>query len=263
MQVSRYFLIIGLLLQRHHHSAFLDLRREGLLQILLDGSPGLELPHTPVCFDKRDAPLTDPDQKLGSWLLHFLKGSVGFPEQYYVQCVHYLAVTGWDRWYLAVLVLGREFLHYTLERDQAEIDALMGAERDFWLLVENDTPPGMDGNELTSSALREVYEATDRGDVVDLQEREMLLLEYRRLLAVRTENERRIRQIKQTLMQDLGGAEEGRCGNFRVGWKPQKRVFLSAEKLRKVYPRLDLSKVMSVAKYRRFSVQEENGHATD
>ena len=188
---------------------------------------------------------------------------VEFPEQYYVQCVHYLAVTGWDRWYLAVLVLGREFLHYTLERDQAEIDALMGAERDFWLLVENDTPPGMDGNELTSSALREVYEATDRGDVVDLQEREMLLLEYRRLLAVRTENERRIRQIKQTLMQDLGGAEEGRCGNFRVGWKPQKRVFLSAEKLRKVYPRLDLSKVMSVAKYRRFSVQEENGHATD
>lgn len=188
---------------------------------------------------------------------------VEFPEQYYVQCVHYLAVTGWDRWYLAVLVLGREFLHYTLERDQAEIDALMGAERDFWLLVENDTPPGMDGNELTSSALREVYEATDRGDVVDLQEREILLLEYRRLLAVRTENERRIRQIKQTLMQDLGGAEEGRCGNFRVGWKPQKRVFLSAEKLRKVYPRLDLSKVMSVAKYRRFSVQEENGHATD
>lgn len=188
---------------------------------------------------------------------------VEFPEQYYVQCVHYLAVTGWDRWYLAVLVLGREFLHYTLERDQAEIDALMEAERKFWTLVENDTPPGMDGSLVTSAALRDVYKDTGSGDVVDLQEREMLLLEYRRLLAVRSENEKRIRQIKQTLMQDLAGAEEGRCGNFRVGWKPQKRVFLSAEKLRQVYPRLDLSKVMSVAKYRRFSVQEESGNATD
>lgn len=186
-----------------------------------------------------------------------------YPNTWYCQMTHYLAVTGLERAYLAVLVGGREFLTFTLERDQAEIDALMEAERKFWTLVENDTPPGMDGSVVTSAALRDVYKDTGNGDVVDLQEREMLLLEYRRLLAVRSENEKRIRQIKQTLMQDLAGAEEGRCGNFRVGWKPQKRVFLSAEKLRQVYPRLDLSKVMSVAKYRRFSVQEESGNATD
>ena len=32
---------------------------------------------------------------------------VEFPVQYYAQCVHYLAVTGADRWYLAVLAYGR------------------------------------------------------------------------------------------------------------------------------------------------------------
>ena len=32
-----------------------------------------------------------------------------YPENYYAQCMHYLAVTGWERWYLAVLVLGRDF----------------------------------------------------------------------------------------------------------------------------------------------------------
>ena len=50
--------------------------------------------------------------------------NVEFPEQYYVQCVHYLAVTGLARWHLAVLVFGRGFYCYTLERDQAEIEAL-------------------------------------------------------------------------------------------------------------------------------------------
>ena len=187
---------------------------------------------------------------------------VTFPEQYYVQCVHYLAITGCDRWYLGVLVLGREFLFYTLERDQAEIDALMEAEARFWDLVKTDTPPGMDGSERTSEALRGVYSETEE-EGVDLRERELLLLEYRRLMTVRMENETRLRQIRQILMQDLGNAETGVCGKFRVQWKPQKRAFVSAEKLRRVYPKLDLSKVMSISQYRRFSVKEERDSAAD
>ena len=66
--------------------------------------------------------------------------------QYYAQCVHYLAVTGADRWYLAVLAYGRGFFTFTLERNQAEIDALMAAEAGFWKLVEQDTPPDADGS---------------------------------------------------------------------------------------------------------------------
>ena len=41
---------------------------------------------------------------------------VEFPVQYYAQCVHYLAVTGADRWYLAVLAYGRGFFAFVLER---------------------------------------------------------------------------------------------------------------------------------------------------
>lgn len=83
--------------------------------------------------------------------------NVEFPEQYYVQCVHYLAVTGCQRWYLAVLVFGRGFFTFTLERDQAEIDALMAAEERFWALVEQDTPPALDGLEATGEALQALY----------------------------------------------------------------------------------------------------------
>lgn len=47
-----------------------------------------------------------------------------FPANYYVQCMHYMAVTGADRWYLAVLVFGREFIVFELERDEELIDWL-------------------------------------------------------------------------------------------------------------------------------------------
>jgi len=62
-------------------------------------------------------------------------------------------VTGLDRWYLAVLVFGRGFFTYTLERDEAEISALMEAEKLFWRCVEEDTPPTPDGSEATTDAI--------------------------------------------------------------------------------------------------------------
>ena len=102
---------------------------------------------------------------------------VEFPEQYYVQCVHYLAVTGMERWHLAVLVFGRGFYCYTLERNQAEIDALMDAEKAFWHLVETDTPPAVDGTEATTAALKTLF-AKSCCNSVDRFGREALLREY-------------------------------------------------------------------------------------
>ncbi len=102
---------------------------------------------------------------------------VDFPEKYYVQCVHYMAVTGADRWYLAVLVLGKGFYTFVLERNQEEINALMAAERDFWEFVKNDSPPDLDGLEATGEALQAIYPASD-GSSIQLFGRESMLSEY-------------------------------------------------------------------------------------
>lgn len=84
-------------------------------------------------------------------------GNTDFPEQYYAQCVHYLAVTGLQKWYLAVLVFGRGFFTFALDRDDAEIGALMAAERAFWMKVQTDTPPTPDGSKPTGDALKTIY----------------------------------------------------------------------------------------------------------
>lgn len=54
-----------------------------------------------------------------------------FPEEYYTQCMHYLMVTGYERWYLAVLVFGNDFKIFTIDRDEDEINALADAEEAF------------------------------------------------------------------------------------------------------------------------------------
>ena len=52
-----------------------------------------------------------------------------YPANYYAQVVHYMAITGADRWYLAVLILGKELKIFCIERDEAEICALMEEEK--------------------------------------------------------------------------------------------------------------------------------------
>jgi len=105
-----------------------------------------------------------------------------FPENYYVQCVHYLAVTGAKRWYLAVLVLGQGFYWFVIERDDAEIKALLQEEEAFWNLVTTDTPPFADGSKATTEALKEVY-AISTEAIADLSSFNSDLRTYARLSA--------------------------------------------------------------------------------
>jgi putative phage-type endonuclease len=65
------------------------------------------------------------------------------PEEYLVQCSHYMMVTGWPVWFLAVLVGGNKFEWRRLERDMELEKYLFKAEADFWQLVLAKTPPAL------------------------------------------------------------------------------------------------------------------------
>ena len=130
-----------------------------------------------------------------------------FPERYYVQCVHYLMVTGLERWYLAVLVLGKGFFTFVLDRDEAEIAALAEAEAAFWRYVTEDTPPAVDGMEATQEAISTIY-AEGGGGRVPLVGRDGLLTEREALKAQVTALNERINEIEAAIKSDMGEAEE-------------------------------------------------------
>lgn len=162
-------------------------------------------------------------------LKKFEKGE--FPERYYVQCVHYLAVTGWDRWYLAVLVFGKGFYVYTIERDQKEIDALMAAENTFWFShVTLRIPPVTDGNEATSTALNAVFPGSDGESVVDLDPVENLFDEY----AALTATEKTVGERKKAIVNCIGGilqnSTQGASAHFTASYKPQTRETFDRKK---------------------------------
>ena len=85
--------------------------------------------------------LTDPETGETSWTDRFVEGdmlgSLQNKLEWYCQMQHYMAVTGWDMWHLAVLIGNRKFLWYDVPRDQEWIDAMIAEEEDFWRHVQN------------------------------------------------------------------------------------------------------------------------------
>lgn len=165
-----------------------------------------------------------------------------FPEKYYAQCVHYMAVTGADRWYLAVLVFGRGFFCYCLERTpgiQAEIDNLMLAEHDFWPYVESDTPPLADDAQATTDALAAIYGGGADG-VADLTGMSNLLA-MREMTKQRIDNlKKELNGMDNKLKAMLGDCEVGETIGWRVTWKPQERRTFRTDLLLQDYPEIQL-----------------------
>jgi putative phage-type endonuclease len=179
-----------------------------------------------------------------------------FPETYYCQCVHYMAVTGADRWYLGVLVLSQGFHTFVIERDEDEIQALMNAERDFWKHVESDTPPPVDGLDPTTGAINTIYSGDPEDGSIELFGRESAVTQYltikQRIKELDIEKER----IEQELKEELQLYEKGFCGAYQINWKGQKRRTFQVKDFAKDYPDIDLDGYYKTSKFRKFEIKE-------
>ena len=156
-----------------------------------------------------------------------------FPPNYYVQCIHYMAVTGAERWYLAVLVLNKAFHVFTIERDEAEIAALVQAEKHFWEEhVLKQIPPTPDGSESTSEIIKQLFPEAREREEVALYGHEEKIQQYLELDARVKELTQERDAIKQEIQLALANAEIGRAQGYIVEWKNQVRQSLDTKKLK-------------------------------
>lgn len=176
-----------------------------------------------------------------------------YPEHWYCQMTHYLAVTGMQRAYLAVLVNCRELKIYTLERDQTEIDALMAAEEEFWTHVIGDTPPVPDGSEATTDTISTIYAESSEG-TVELFGRESMLDEYAALKRQKKAVDERISEIENIIKLDMADCERGTCGGYSILWKTQSRSTFQTKALAADHPEIDLNKYYKTTSARPFRV---------
>ena len=185
----------------------------------------------------------------------FKNGS--FPDTYYVQCVHYLMVTGCSKWYLAVLVLGREFMVFEIERDEDEIAALAKSEEEFWKYVESQTPPLVDGEASTSDTISTLYpESND--NVVSLMAYESDLNQYMSLGALIKDMEKQRDEVANRIKAFMGESGKGESDNYKVSWTSSERKSFDAKKFAAAHKDLDLSSYYKTSTYRTFKVSENS-----
>lgn len=178
-----------------------------------------------------------------------------YPANYYVQCVHYMAITGKQRWYLAVLIGNKEFKWFTIERDEAEIAALMTAEAEFWELVKSDTPPAVDGTQATTEAIKTIYAEND-DSVCDLTPFSTNLRQFIALKQQIKELEALMDEAANKIKLFMGDSGCGECDGFKVSWKSQTRSTFDSKKFAKENPDIDLSGYYKSTNARMFRVSE-------
>lgn len=179
-----------------------------------------------------------------------------FPPTYYVQCQHYMMVTGRPKWYLAVLVLGKEFLWFEIIRNDEDIAALKSAEQQFWQYVVEKIAPPVDGTTSCSDAINALYPVSDEDEIdltplkSSLDARKHLIERINELTTLKNKYENEIKEYMKE--SDLG-----RCDGFKVTWKSSSRTTFNSKKYMSEHNNEDFSRYINTSNFRTFRVTAE------
>ena len=157
------------------------------------------------------------------------------PDAYYLQVQWYMAVTGFDRWYMAVLIGGNDARWCVVERNQAQIDELIRAGADFWQMVQDKVAPEPDGSDSSKEALDAQYPG-GKAEVLELVEDEAVqaMAAYQMLKKQEDELKVQVDTVKQRIMEMMGNTEEVRISGVKVTWKTTAgRTSFDAQKFKK------------------------------
>lgn len=176
------------------------------------------------------------------------------PLSYEIQCHHYMAVCGADAWYIAVLIYGREFKYYKIERDEELIADLIRVEQDFWENnVQKRIMPSPDGSKVADSVIAEYYKESVE-ESIQLTGFDEKLRRRQELVEVMERMETEKKQIEQEVKLYMGNAEVAENERYRVSWKAVSSNRLDEKRLKEEMPEVyEQYKKMSVS--RRFSIK--------
>lgn len=181
------------------------------------------------------------------------------PMEYLIQVMHYLAVTGYERAHIAVLIGGQRFVHKTVERDDELIELMIDAASNFWNNhVLPKVPPPFDGSNASVTLIGAMFPQAENESETELpDEAEALIEQYReatdRMDAAKTDK----LDAENKLKALIGNAEIGLGRNHIVEWKNVKaRETVDARQLLIDHPDI-VEKYRKVGNpTRRFSIKE-------
>ena len=178
------------------------------------------------------------------------------PAAYLLQCQHYMAVTGYKAWHIAVLIGGNKFIHKKIERDEELIKYLIGIEKEFWenhVLAE--VPPMFDGSDASSDLLKALYPQAEPTSEIKLSSEVEQMLEAMDQLAEDAKAfELQKKEYENRIKNLMGENEKGYTANRVVTWKNYETNRIDSKRLKAEQPEL-YKKYTNTSTARRFTVK--------
>lgn len=179
------------------------------------------------------------------------------PASYLVQVMHYMAVTGYEKCYIAALIGGQKFIWKEIARDEDLIQMIIQAEKHFWEnYVQKKIPPALDGSSAAEKYLSEKYKQAELGKYIDLRSEYTEKIEE--LLQLK-ENAKKIdesiKQIENNLKNEIADAEIGYTPKFEVSWKSVCSSRVDSKLLKEKHPEI-YKEVCKQSTSRRFNIKD-------
>ena len=170
------------------------------------------------------------------------------PMHYLIQAAHYMAVTGRKAWYIAVVILGKEFQFARIERDESMIANLIAIEEAFWnsYVVPQIMPPP-DGSKACDEVLEQYFHKARKDSMVPLIGFDEKLNRRKELLDQIAELEKEQKQIEQEVKLFMQDNEIAASENYRVTWSNVETARLDTKRIKAEKPEVyqDFVKVTS------------------
>ena len=185
------------------------------------------------------------------------------PDAYYLQVQHYLAVGGYDKAYIAVLVGGHKFIWKEIPRNDDDIAVIIEAEERFWQknVIEKALPEA-DGSDGCTKAISLHFEGGET-EAEELEgDYDLMLRDLEALKEDRKKLDLAIATCENKLKVRMGNAEFGRSAKYNVYFKTTNRNAFNSKQFEKDYPEL-YSKYLKTTSYRSLRVLVSKARMND
>lgn len=179
------------------------------------------------------------------------------PASYLLQVQHYLFVTGAEVGYIAVLIGGQKFVWKEVQRDEELIEVIIEAEKEFWKMVQDKTPPALDGSSAAEKYLKERYKEAEEDKSIELGFEYKDKIKAYLDMKVQLKNfETQVKELENQIKFEIGNAEYAHAPGYSLSWKNVSSAKVDMKKLKSEYPEI-YDKVIKESKSRRFSIKED------
>ena len=161
------------------------------------------------------------------------------PLHYQMQVQHYLAVSGFDCWYVAAVVFGKDFIIHKIDRDEEMIQNLIIIEERFWKEhVMAHVMPDPDGTKNCSEQIAKMYFKADKEKVVELHGYNGLLSRREELVGLIEKMENEKNTIDQKIKLEMKDASKALTEKYQVSWSSYSSSRLDSKKLKAEKPEI-------------------------